>query len=340
MIDTLRLRIPLDLASYASAQNKCVRFTSASPNEAGYRKDNYSKTLVIKPHRAKIRVSLFKEECMFVEFSVPKYWFGHNVLLFDPKDLPLVLDDLKNRLEDTFEISTLPDYLTWRIQRVDICYAWKFNSNEEARLALASMKPYELPRKDQVIYDTTVWYKGNSFSSKFYLKHDEFLQGDYKELMKWGDSPFADGVAQMGDGVLRFEVEMRKGKLDSVFKKDIFPQDIMDTDKIHVLLCQFLSDITKTIDTSLMDLAKVSRLITVGSTRRQAWELFSFYRIYSSNNPVDHEILKLLPKATYYAKIKQIKALGVGIYDQDSRLAFAFDIPSIYEVSDAQEQDA
>lgn len=339
MIDTLRLRIPLDLASYACAQEKCVRFTSASPDEMGYRKNNYSQTLVIKPHRAKVRISLFKEECMFVEFSVPKYWFGHNVLLFDPKDLPLVLDDLKNRLEDAFEISTLPDYSMWRIQRLDICYAWKFNSNDEARLALATMKPYELPRKDQVIYDTTIWYKGNSFSSKFYLKHDEFLQGDYRELTKWGDKEFAEDVLQMSDGVLRFEIEMRKGKLDSLFKKDIYPSDIMDTDKIYVLLRQFLSDLTKTTDVSLMDLVKVFRLITSGSTRRQAWELFSFYRIYSSSNPIDREILKLLPKATYYTKVKQIKALGVGIYDQDNKLAFAFDIPSLYEVNDAQDQD-
>lgn len=340
MIDTLRLRIPLDLASYASAQDKCVRFTSASPDEAGYRKNNYSKTLIIKPHRAKVRVSLFREECMFVEFSVPKYWFGHNVLLFNPKDLPLVLDDLKNRLEDAFEIVQLSDYSLWRVQRLDICYAWKFNSNEEARLALATMKPCELPRKDQVIYDTTIWYKGNSFSSKFYLKHDEFLQGDYRELTKWGDIPFAEDIVRMSNGVLRFEVEMRKGKLDSVFKKDMYPQDIMDTDKIQILLRQFLSDITKTTDTLLMDLVKVFRLITSGSTRRQAWELLSFYRVYLSNNPVDREILKLLPKATFYAKVKQIKALGVGIYDQDNRLVFAFDIPSIYEVSDAQYPDA
>lgn len=339
MIDTLRLRIPLDLASYASVQNKCVRFTRSSFDEAGYRKDNYSKTIVIKPHRAKVRVSLFNEECLYVEFSVPKYWFGHNILLFDPKDLPFVLDDLKNRLEDAFEIAKLPDYSTWRIQRLDICYAWKFQSNEEARLALATMKPYYLPRKDQVIYDTTIWHKGNSFSSKFYLKHDEFLQGNYRELTKWGDGPFAEDVLQMSDGVFRFEVEMRKGKLDSVFKKDVFPQDIMDSEKIYVLLRQFLSDITKTTDTTLMDLAKVFRLITVGSTRRQAWELLSFYRIYSSGNPVDREIVKLLPKATFYAKVKKLKSLGVGIYNQDNRLVFAFDIPSMYEVSDAQDQD-
>lgn len=339
MIDALRFRIPVDVATYATIVDKCVRFSSSSPDEGAYRRESYNKTLVIERHRAKVRVSTFKDDCIFVEFSVPKYWHGHNVLLFELKDLPLVLDDLKKRLEKTFGVKQFPEYYLWRIQRLDICYAWKFNSNEDARLALATLKPYELPRKDQVIYDTTVWYKGNSFSSKFYLKHEEFLQGDYKELKKWEGGQFADHILPISNGVLRFEVELRKGKLDSLFKKDIYYDDIMDTEKIQSLLRQFLADIIKTSNATLMDLAKVSRLINFSSTRRQAWEQWSFYRVYSSNNPVDREMIKLLPRATFYTKLKQLKELGVGVYDQDNSLSFSFDIPSVHEVNEAQIND-
>jgi len=337
MIDTLRFRIPVDFATYAQIQNKCVRFTRSSPDEMGYRKDDYSKTLVVGVHRTKIRVSLYKEKCLFVEFSVPKYWFGHNVLLFPPQDLPLVLDDLKNVLEDRFSV-ILPDYNLWRIQRLDICYAWKLPSNEDAHLILAAMKPYSLPRKDQVDYPTTIWHKGNTFSVRLYLKHEEFFQGDYKELVKWGDGQFASNVLRMSEGVLRFEVELRKGKLDSLFKKDIYPKDIMDINAMQSILCQFLVDLVKTTDPKLMTLATIAHLIQSGSTRRQAWEHWSFYRIFSSSNPVDQQMVKVLPKATYYAKVKKLRALGVGVYDQDNKLDFSFEIPSIYEVSDAEGQ--
>lgn len=339
MIDTLRLRIPVDISTYAMITDKCIRYSRTSPDELGFRRDGYYKTLVVGSHRAKVNISVGKEDCVFVEFSVPKYWLGHNVLLFDLKDLPLVLDDLKNRLEDVFKIPKLPEYSEWRIQRLDICYAWKLHSNEDARLALATMKPYQLPHKDQVIYDTTVWHKGYTFSVRFYLKHEEFLQGDYKELTKWGDGPFAEDVLRMSDGVLRFEAELRKGKLDSLFKRDIYPKDIMDAGELQGLLRQFFVDLTKSSTASLMNLAKAARLINSSSTRRQAWEHWSFYRIYSSSNPVDQHMLKVLPKATYYAKVKKLRELGVGVYDQDSKLNFSFEIPSVYEVSNAVGQD-
>jgi II/X family phage/plasmid replication protein len=339
MIDTLRFRVPINIPTYATIVEKCSKFSRSSPDEGAYKRDLYSKTLVIGAHRSTVRVSLSSNDCFYIEFSVPKYWFGHNVLLFDLKDLPLVLDDLKNRLEDEFGIKQLPECYAWRIQRLDLCYAWKLNSNEDARLALATMKPYGLPRKELVIYDSTIWNKGNTYSVKFYLKYNEFLQGDYKELTKWGHGPFAEHVLRISEGVLRFEVELRKGKLDGQFKKDVYYEDIMDTEKIQALLRLYLSTLTNNTSTTLMNLTKVSRLLNSSGTRRQAWDQWSFYRLYTSNNPVDHEMLKLLPRATFYSKVKQLKELGVGIYDQDNKLSFYFDIPSLYEVSETQIHD-
>ena len=246
------------------------------------------------------------------------------------------MDDLKNKLEDEFGVKQLPEISAWRIQRLDICYAWKLLSNEDAHLALATMKPYELPRKNQVVYDTTIKFAGYSYSATFYLKHEEFLAKDCQELTKWGFGSFAEHITKLSEGVLRFEVSMHKPKLDTFFGKDIFYEDIMDTERMQSILRTFLTEITSTTDHSLMDLAKVSRLITNESTRRQAWDNWCFYRAHSSSNPIDREMLKLLPRATRYTKLKRLKELGVGVYDQDNNLAFAFDIPSPYEVVDTQ----
>ncbi|MCL4200541.1 hypothetical protein KJZ67_04365 [Patescibacteria group bacterium] len=335
MIDTLRFRIPIDISTYSHITGQCIRISRTSPEDGGFRLENYNKTLAIGLHRVKVRLTTGREDCIFIEFSVPKYFYGHNIWLFDPNDLPVVLDDLKNVIEDKFSVK-LPDYTQWRVQRLDICYAWQFRSNEEAHQALTVFKPYMLPRKDQQVYDTTIKYKGFSSSTTFYLKHEEFRDNAYRELVLWGDGDFANKMLELSKGVLRFEVVMHKQKLDSVFKRDIYPHDIMDTEYIFTLLRQHLSDIIKTSNPEVYDLSKSSRLINSCSSPRKGWELWSFYRIFSSTNPVDQQMMKLLTRSTYYLKLKQLKELGVGILDQDTGLQFSFDIPSLNAVSNAE----
>lgn len=155
----------------------------------------------------------------------------------------MVLDDLKNVLEDKLSVK-LPDYSTWRIQKLDICYAWQFRSNEEAHLALSLFKTYLVSRKNQHVWDTTIKHKGFSSSTIFYLKHEEFHDNDYKELKLWGDLDLAEEVFKMSVGVLRVKVTMRKQKLDALFHQDIFFKDIIDKEKIYYLLRDHLSDVT------------------------------------------------------------------------------------------------
>lgn len=335
MIDTLRLRIQLSISTYAQISNECVRVTRSSPNELG-RRDFYNKVIMVGTHGAKIRVTLGQVDCMFIEFSAPKYWFGHNIALFDINDLPALLDDVKNVLEDTFSVTELPEPRYWRIQRLDICYTWQFATNDLAHTALMTLMSSTLPRKSQQLFDTTIRFQGTSSNSYFYLKHEEFVNNDFRELLKWGDFDFANDMKEKSNGVLRFEVSMRKQKLDSIFKQNIYPPDIQDEALLIKLLNENLDQILKLRDHSLVPLKTVHDMIFSSSTPRKGWELWTFYRQYSSTNPFDKKALSLLPRSTYYTKLKQLRALGVGLYDQETAMQFSFDIPSIYAVSNAE----
>lgn len=222
MLDTLKVGIPLTKSQYRRIQIVAANSDrwqwvqcQQSTGELRFRQfsglaftDGYSF------HR-ELRWDIptfYSEDCkLLLEFSVPKYWYGQNIHLF--YDFPAALKELKRSLEGQFGLkgkAKLPDVLTWCVLRVDCCYAWRFPSQALAQRFLNSLKRLHFPRKQPVIRSESLFFQGNTYSVKIYLKLPEFKAHDRKELLKAKAAlEWVDQCEYLADGVLRFEATLR-----------------------------------------------------------------------------------------------------------------------------------
>lgn len=155
----------------------------------------------------------WSEECkLWLEFSIPKFWYGHNIHLL--YDFLSALRLLKGLLDDLFELKgkvRLPDPAGWLLYRVDLCYAWRFPSQVAAQQYLDSLKHVHYPRKKPSIHPTSIIFVGTTYSFKFYLKLPEFRVHDLKELRRSKASiEWMNHLEALADSVLRCEVTLRR----------------------------------------------------------------------------------------------------------------------------------
>lgn len=124
------------------------------------------------------------EDEVYIEFSVPKQYLGNNVELLYPSQLEQALAGIHKSLVDRF--GDFPHYMTWKLQRLDLCYSWRLASQDEAAEALEILKTFDYPRKFKFLFPESVMWKGRAYSVKFYLKHPEFIRHDRKKLIESG----------------------------------------------------------------------------------------------------------------------------------------------------------
>lgn len=154
----------------------------------------------------------YSSDCrLTLEFSIPKFWYGHNVHLL--YDFIQPLRHLKKLLEEQLGLKTkavLPDVMEWQVLRADFCYAWRFPSDRAAHYFLNSLKRLHFPRKKPIIRDTSIFFQGHTYSIKIYEKHSEFRAHDLKEMLKSKASiEWVNYCETLSKGVLRFEVTAR-----------------------------------------------------------------------------------------------------------------------------------
>lgn len=222
MLDTLKVGIPLTKSQYRRIQSVAAKSDrwqwvqlQQATGELRFRQysglaatDGYS---YHRELRWDIPVTYASDSRLLIEFSVPKYWYGQNIRLL--YDFPKALRELKSTLERQFGLrgkGKLPDVLTWLTLRVDCCYAWQFPSQQMAQRFLNSLKRLHFPRKQPVIRPDSLFFQGNTYSVKVYLKLPEFKAHDRKELLK--ENALLEWVnlcEDLAEGVLRFEATLR-----------------------------------------------------------------------------------------------------------------------------------
>lgn len=148
---------------------------------------------------------------LWLEFSVPKFWYGHNIILL--YDWPQALRHFRELLVQQFKLKRLkfPEIEAWEVYRADACYAYALPSQHAAQLYLDSLKRLRFPRKAPTIHPHSIFFGGGTFAFKIYLKKPEFLAHDRQELIKHrASSDWVEYLERLSDGVLRIEASMRR----------------------------------------------------------------------------------------------------------------------------------
>jgi len=214
MLDTIGLKIPI-------SHSLLERVKKCSVEVEKY--DNVGEKLLFRYYSDEVNLPswdrhinvflndtdlLNEERYLKVEFSLPKFKYGHNIYLFYPEELPKYL----NKLHDLFteEYGEFPPIETWNIERLDLCYAWALPTQNYAQEILNSLRSFYIPkRKRPTLHDDAIFSPGTRFTLKYYLKANEFGINDFKEIKKY-DPARAYHLKQLAQGILRFEVTYHK----------------------------------------------------------------------------------------------------------------------------------
>ncbi len=120
-------------------------------------------------------------KCVFIEFSLNKMIFGHNLYNYENSvyHLFMFLSELYNRFNVEFNYA---EFSKIELYRLDLSYNYKFNEDVISVLQSIFKKVQRYKRKKVHFYEGSLMFVGSWYSLKFYNKHEEFKKHDYKEL--------------------------------------------------------------------------------------------------------------------------------------------------------------
>lgn len=224
MLDSIKLGIPLtqrqhERILHLAEQNDCWQWVLLNPSsgELLFRRTRGIADTDGESFHRQLRWDIphdyNESECrLTLEFSVPKYWYGHNIHLL--YDIATPLDHLRDLLNQQFGFKgrgKLIDTGYWHVSRADFCYSWRFPSQRLAKRFLDSLKRLHYPRKKPIIYDDSIVFSGKTYSVKIYLKLPEFKAHDRREMLKGNASlEWVNHLESLAYGVIRFEVTCRR----------------------------------------------------------------------------------------------------------------------------------
>lgn len=343
MIDTVKFKIPLTPIIMTSITNKAPLtinsplygmklFTTLTVPPLNQTMTVFKDYNVIKTRKIKDpHPSMY----FYVEGSLPKLEYGENIHLLYPKSLPSLLKRIEVALLEQF--GGVPSWETWEVQRFDIPYAYKFDSNDEAVRVLDFLKTLEYKDKTKHIYKTSLYFGGRAYSVKFYLKEPEFRKEEYRKLVKDGSKKIADKLLEVCKGILRFEIRINKAHFITLFgKKNIFANDLvaLDTNWYNKLLQNSLHELMHNINyASITDELALNNFLNAYGKQKGS-RLFYFWKTFYIN---ENHIKKLLKKhvgsSTILRNFKDIENAGVGIPQINNKIPFDLSIPSKYVIN-------
>jgi len=332
MVDTIRFAIPLTEIEYQAIQKKGKEQIINDKTLGTEIKRRYNDNIYVGSYDYRINYWCYDESKLFLEFSVPKYVYGHNIYLLYPSQLKQALDGVYHELLNHF--GAFPHYKNWLIQRLDICYAWRYQDQATAERVLEALRMLEYPRKVRQPYRTGVMWKGGKYSPKFYLKQQDFRVHDFKRIVKQ-DPERAYKLLELSAGVLRFEITFRKFALDYLFenKASINYRDLLENDFIPRTLTEYLNKLISNFNNDAMqseDIAK--RLIDLYGKANGMKRYFFYELFFSPEHNKRHVIYKLYSRTTIWRYKKDIEAADINIlpfYDVYTDIS----IPSQYVVN-------
>jgi len=323
MIDTIRFKIPINenLVSDLKKTGEEVIKYNHETKTVKYR--IYKQCIQLGSYNSDVSIFIDFSDSLFIEFSLPKYVLSHNVyLLYDyKKAIEKFYFDISMNISQSF-----PPPESWVIQRLDICYAWKFKNEEEAFFVLNRIKDLDFERKKKYIHDTSVMYKGSAYTVKFYMKQPEYFKHDFKKLIFRGQEDLAHHVFDVARGVLRYEVTIKKDGLKNYFNKEINYRQLND-DWIFDRLNYYLDKLLKIMGTSPYYENKHKLITKYGYTR--AGQLLLFLNFYESMGR--NELNNFFDRSTIYRNLKLLKEANVGLKVNSTDIKIR--IPSIYVVN-------
>jgi len=332
VIDTIRFKIPISEEFFIIVKNKCVEFQKLDKKTSSVFFKFYTDNVSLGSFDSSVNFFIddFNQDVIFLELSLPKFFYGNNVYLLTNDNFNKVFDLLYTSLVSYF--GDFPKLRVWEIQRLDLCYAWRFASELQASQVLDVLRSYSYPRKKVYFYDTSIMAKGTTFTLKFYLKYPEFKKHDFSKMAHKSPS-HAHDILDLSKGVLRFEITFRKKAFLNYFgKQHLFINDL-DYNQFIMILSDTMNKFLKGSVPEFQTATEIFQKLLLKYNNIRALHLWQFYCIYYDKNLDQKKILiENYTRQSVYLNLKALSRAGVGL-PKHSELDVRLDIPSKLQVN-------
>lgn len=337
MIDTIRFKMALTDSQYVRIRSLSTEVTELDNESETTNFVILKNSLPLGSYDRKINIFVTDEKQCFLEFSVPKFQYGHNVYMVFPEEVPEIVEKVQKKLDKYFH--GFPASIFWELQRIDLCYSWKFPDHESALQVLSLLQGIEGNKTQKYLYNSSVMFRGRTMSTKFYLKDDEYYKHDFVELKKSGFVDMAYKYLAISQGILRFEISLRKEAINRLFfgveKGDCyFISWHFTTDTVTHILNRRLGDLLRMNNKKSVTLDQVHQKLVAQYGKIQGLHLYTFYRLYFNEPEGKKKIKRCMERTRIWRNLKKLRDAQVGIASDDIPLNFDLSIPSIYGVND------
>lgn len=330
MIDTVKFKIPVNSFFLKFILKKSVESIKLNHKDEQIEARFWNVPVNLGSYERGVNIFVNSEstDFIYIELSLPKYLYGHNIFLLYQSQILGVVKSFYSDLISYFGV--FPNYKTWEVQRLDLCFAWKFRNDEECTQILNLLNTFDYPRKKSHKRATSLMYYGSSYSVKWYMKNPEFYNHDFKEIRKT-DLNLGYNLLSIASGVLRFEVTLRKSAYDRYF----------DNAKLHEIPSGLLESVLKSFLSRSMQFSanelntpfEVLEKLKSKYSPSKAFNLYTYFMTVNSDTPDNIKILKLLmSRSQIYRNNIALKKAGVYLLKPLADIS-SISIPSEYATS-------
>lgn len=229
-------------------------------------------------------------------------------------NLSEIVKYLIGAVEYAYQIK-LPKLKNWFLQRVDVAICFDIETNERVKKYINNLSFCNYPRRNIKHYqDESIYSTGTTTTLKIYNKMLEFRKHDMKKLF---NSNFnIDKYLEEINGFIRFECEIKKKKLESIYNKkyirvrNVEYRDLKNiwSDEFMKLLNFFKSELTIVRTKEEIE----NRIYTAyANNENKARILYNFYTSIMLDGIKN--VKARTPARTYYRNIKLLKDLNIDL---------------------------
>lgn len=217
-------------------------------------------------------------------------------------------------VEYTYSIK-LPKLQHWFLQRVDIAICFDLEENEKVRKYINNLSFCNYPRRNIKHYqDESIYASGTTTTLKIYNKMLEFKKHDMKKLYNFNFD--IDNYLKKIDGFIRFECEIKKKKLESMYnKKYVRVRNVTYKELKEVWREEFMKILNffENELTIVRTKEEIERRIytAYSNNEKKARILYNFYTSIMLDGIKN--VKARTPKTTYYTNIKLLKELNIDL---------------------------
>lgn len=320
MIDTIKIYTMINKETYNKIYHNSILKTSYNQKDGEIYYEivndklegSYSSSLSVRVGTG-VKYKFVNMYYLEIEGSFHKIMLGYNSHNGFYK-LPDIVQYLIGAVEYAYKIK-LPSLKHWFLQRCDIAICFDLQTNERVRKYINNLSFCNYPRRNiKHFQDESIYSSGTTTTLKIYNKMLEFKKHDMKKL--YNSNFNIDNYLKEIDGFVRFECEIKKKKLESIYNKkyirvrNVNYKDLKDIWSVEFMKLLKFFDSDLTIVRTKEEIER--RIYTAyANNENKARILYNFYTSIVLDGI--KTVKERTPARTYYRNIKLLKDLNIDL---------------------------